>query len=171
MIYGKGNPDFTNPQVGGGGVQILRISLAKLSLHPTAMFSEWSLHILHIVIGDKGQWIKKVTKVKESKQWKEVFRRNLLHMEFRCLLLNSLNRWHPLGPAQCPLCFHRVLYVSLRECLQTQHQSSDKLFYFMVVNWIQNIPTFRPLSVASWNKKVEYCYIQFTKMLYIVAFS
>ncbi len=33
-------------------------------------------------VGDKGQSMKKVTKVNESKQWKEVFRRNLLSMEF-----------------------------------------------------------------------------------------
>ncbi len=47
--------------------------------------------------GNKGQWIKKATKVNESKWWK----RNSL--EFRCLLLNSFNRWHLLGPAQYPL--------------------------------------------------------------------
>ncbi len=40
--------------------------------------------------------------MKVSKAWKEVFRRNLLNMEFRCLLLNSLMR-HPLGQSQCPL--------------------------------------------------------------------
>ncbi len=37
--------------------------------------------------------------MKVSNAWKEVFRRNLLSMEFRCLL-NSLNRQHPLGQAQ-----------------------------------------------------------------------
>ncbi len=49
--------------------------------------------------GDKGQWIKRVTKVNESKDWMEVFRRNLLSMEFQCVLLNSLNRRHPLVQA------------------------------------------------------------------------
>ncbi len=32
----------------------------------------------------------KGNKMIESKHWKEVFRNNLLSMEFRCLLLNSL---------------------------------------------------------------------------------
>ncbi len=43
-----------------------------------------------------------------SKQWKEVFKRKLLREKFGCFLLNSLNRWPPLGQAQC------LLNVSIR---------------------------------------------------------
>ncbi len=45
----------------------------------------------------------KKQKVNKVNAWKEFFRRNLLSMEFGRLLLNSLNRWHPWGHAQCPL--------------------------------------------------------------------
>ncbi len=42
---------------------------------------EWTLEAAR----EKGHLIKRVTKVKERKQWKEVFKRNMLSMEFRYL--------------------------------------------------------------------------------------
>ncbi len=75
------------------------------------------------------QWMKKVTKVNENKQWTSVFRWNLLSMEFRCILLNLLNRRHPLEPDQWPLKLFLILFIKLfcsKRVYTWQYSNKDK---------------------------------------------
>ncbi len=87
------------------------------------------------LVGDKGRWIEKVTKMKKNKQWNDVFRRKLLSVKFWCIFLSSLTMWHTLGRTQCPLNLLKV-FIMCDTCKMSYLTSRIPVSWWWLSQWL-----------------------------------